>query len=606
MIFKKTDSIIDKFMANYERTYDHYERVARECQNQCEVLLKSAGIRALITYRAKHPTQLQEKLHKRHAKTPYASADDIDRDIVDFAGVRVALYFPGDQEKVCNLINTNFEVEKVKDDFKPQPVPIYEKRFSGYDATHYHVRLREGTVDGTRYTKSRVEIQVASVLMHGWAEVEHDLIYKPGDVPLSEEEHAILDEINGLVIAGEIALGRLQKTITSRANQPDNPFVDHYELAMHLSRAIRTSFPGGVNAVIMGRMDLLFRFLQLTELDSPRRLDRYTVNLDPDTDNAPIVEQIVDRIMRERQEFEAKYEQAKEEIGARNPYSSTLERPSKSDEAMSYGNFMLKWSTLENFVELLGRTKGYDVPTIGPSQVAEKLREMNMADANTLDQINYLRALRNSVVHRQTRIDVTVLNDAARLLDRLMADFQKSATGMQEIIDQADVASSIDPLTGLTNRRAFGLRVMQELARDPQQTLSLIMMDIDNFKVINDAYGHIRGDEVLEAVAGALRANTRSMDVIARYGGDEIYALLPTTNKEQAITIAEQYRQTAESVTVTTDGLPPLAGVMISIGISTITPATTNWQKFFREADEALYLAKQDGKNRVFHYSDVL
>lgn len=154
-------------MANYERTYDHYERVARECQNQCEVLLKSAGIRALITYRAKHPTQLQEKLHKRHAKTPYASADDIDRDIVDFAGVRVALYFPGDQEKVCNLINTNFEVEKVKDDFKPQPVPIYEKRFSGYDATHYHVRLREGTVDGTRYTKSRVEIQVASVLMHG-------------------------------------------------------------------------------------------------------------------------------------------------------------------------------------------------------------------------------------------------------------------------------------------------------------------------------------------------------------------------------------------------------------------------------------------------------
>ena len=596
--------IIDEFLNGYEQAYDYYEKVASRCQRQCETLLDSAGIRAMFTSRAKSHARLREKLYKRHAIKKYTCVDDIHRDIVDFAGVRVALYFPGDQDKVRSLIETNFDVGNVKRGFVPTPTPIYQKRFSGYDAVHYHVRLREGQVDDTRYTKPRIEIQVASVLMHSWAEVEHDLIYKPGDVPLSEDEHAILDQINGLMIAGEIALARLQKAINTRASQPENPFADHYELAMYLRQAIEPSFPEGVSAIIMGRVDVLFRFLQLAELDRP---NRFVAEIDPDTDAASVVEQVVDQILRERQDFEEKYDQAREEVGARNPYSSTSERLTKLNDAEAYGNFLLRWSALENFVMLLARTRGYDASAMGPSQVVDRLRKLEIVDAETLDRINDIRKLRIKVVHGPTPVDLSELSEAARFLDHLMRASQfRLLEGIEETIKEANVASSTDRLTGLSNRRAFELRVSHEFTQNPQQNLSLLMLDLDGFKQVNDAYGHSRGDELLRAVAETLRANSRSLDVIARFGGDEIGVLLPDTDKEQAVTIAEQYRQAVEAMPLPFQATPPLTGTTVSVGVSTITPAATDRQQFFHEADEALYRAKQLGRNRVVNLEDAL
>lgn len=123
-----TDPIIEEFLKGYEQAYDYYEKLAGICRQQCEALLRSAGIRAIFTSRAKHPTGLREKLYNRHAtKMPYTCVDDINRDIVDFSGVRVALYFPGDQDKVRKLIESNFDVDKVRDDFEPKPTLIYKK-----------------------------------------------------------------------------------------------------------------------------------------------------------------------------------------------------------------------------------------------------------------------------------------------------------------------------------------------------------------------------------------------------------------------------------------------------------------------------------------------
>lgn len=177
-------------------------------------MLRSSGIRAMVTYRAKNPGRLKSKVLHRNAKrpVPYRNIKEIYEDIADLCGVRVSLYFPGDRLQADQLIRDQFHILESKQFPEQSKPPTYHKRFSGYWANHYRVYLREELVQPSekRYCRARIEIQVASVLMHAWSEVEHDLIYKPLQGTLSKEELAILDELNGLVLAGEIALERLQ------------------------------------------------------------------------------------------------------------------------------------------------------------------------------------------------------------------------------------------------------------------------------------------------------------------------------------------------------------------------------------------------------------
>ena len=605
--YGNTDPIIERFLSEYERSYDYFEKIALDCRRQCEIALQSAGVRALVTSRAKNHAGLREKLYKRHAtKRPYTSSSDIQQDIVDFAGVRIAVYFPGDQNKVRSLIETIFDVENIKADFISTLTPTYEKQFSGYKATHYHVHLRGEHAGASRYTDSIIEIQVASVLMHSWAEVEHDLIYKPGDVALSEDEHAILDMINGLMITGEIALTRLQKAIDRRTSQPTTPFSDHYELAMHLRRAIEPSFAGDVNTIIMGRVDVLFRFLQLAEMDRPDRVDPFVAHLNPDTEVASIVEQIVDRILQSHQDLDEKYEQAKRNSGERSPYSATSERLPKPSEADVFENFLIKWSTLENFVALLAQTKGEDASAKGPSQVVDRLQKLNIVDLETLNKVRNVRDLRIQAVHGLAPINPTQLSEATSFLEHLLY-FSPTMLkeGIRMIVEQASAASSTDPLTGLFNRRAFDLKVSQEFPLNPQQPFSLLLLDVDKFKSINDQHGHREGDEFLKALADVLRANTRQGDVVARYGGDEIAILLPDTDQEGAVAIAEQYRRAVEMMVFTSAELQPATRVTVSIGGSTAISATTDRPQCCHEAEVALYRAKQRGRNQVAHFTDV-
>ena len=119
------------------------------------------------------------------------------------AGVRVALYFPGERDEVDKLVKELLVRLEPPKQFPAGPRVGYSKRFAGYCATHYRVQLRDSSLSEAqkRYAEARVEYQVASVLMHAWAEVEHDLAYKPLEGRLSVEEYAILDELNGLVMA---------------------------------------------------------------------------------------------------------------------------------------------------------------------------------------------------------------------------------------------------------------------------------------------------------------------------------------------------------------------------------------------------------------------
>src|SRR5882762_4034208 len=176
-------------MSQYEREYDYYQEVARLCSQRCETGLIQRGIRAMVTFRVKSYIRLKKKIEQRQSKKNYQSPLDIYRDIVDLAGVRIALYFPADREEVSKFIQTEFKVNNSKDKFPSESQASYKKRFSGYQAIHYHVQLQnEYLADHQkRYAKAGIEIQVASVLMHAWAEVEHDLVYKPFSGELSDE-----------------------------------------------------------------------------------------------------------------------------------------------------------------------------------------------------------------------------------------------------------------------------------------------------------------------------------------------------------------------------------------------------------------------------------
>ena len=151
-------------------------------------------------------------------------------------------------------------------------------------------------------------------------------------------------------------------------------------------------------------------------------------------------------------------------------------------------------------------------------------------------------------------------------------------------------------LTGLANNRSFRdvLKRYTALADRAGTPLSALMLDIDHFKKVNDNFGHDRGDQALAAIAAALAGGIRASDFAARYGGEEFVILLPNTDLEGALSVAETLRTAVASM--------PLAGIgllTVSIGVATMPDHATDADTLVRAADGALYLAKERGRNRV-------
>jgi diguanylate cyclase (GGDEF)-like protein len=156
-----------------------------------------------------------------------------------------------------------------------------------------------------------------------------------------------------------------------------------------------------------------------------------------------------------------------------------------------------------------------------------------------------------------------------------------------------------DELTGLYNRRHFFTLAEHEIlvARTSAHFLSAMMIDIDYFKKINDTYGHATGDHVLRKMAQRCRENLRDTDIVGRYGGEEFAILLPRTDPETAMVIAERLRaETARAAIQTERGL---INITISIGIAAAVQEYLDLTRLLERADDALYTAKRLGRNRV-------
>ncbi len=155
-----------------------------------------------------------------------------------------------------------------------------------------------------------------------------------------------------------------------------------------------------------------------------------------------------------------------------------------------------------------------------------------------------------------------------------------------------------DDLTGIHNRRYFNERLVDELERVnryPKEPVSLIMVDIDLFKNVNDDHGHQMGDSVLVWFAGFLSAKLRKSDVVARYGGEEFAILLINTDKAQAQEVADSLRQQIEETSLPATGIP----VTACFGVATFGEDASTVESLVSKADKALYAAKAQGRNRV-------
>lgn len=190
----------------------------------------------------------------------------------------------------------------------------------------------------------------------------------------------------------------------------------------------------------------------------------------------------------------------------------------------------------------------------------------------------------------------------AGLLQNYMLDAMESERRLAEMNERLFLLSETDGLTGIANRRAFDSRYKVICALAERETIhvSLLMIDIDHFKLYNDGYGHEAGDEALKAVAKCLAAAAkRPGDLVARYGGEEFVVLLPNADQSGAENIAEQIRSNVAALNLTCPQ-SPLGKLTVSVGCASSYPGDNGRpSELVHDADRALYAAKQSGRNRI-------
>lgn len=410
--------LIQQFIMQYAKEIDYYDNVSRLAAQQLQQRLQESGIRAIVTSRAKSPERLKNKIEKRFIEKNYKSITDIYDDIVDLSGVRVALYFPGETTEVDKIIRDQFKLLEDSIEFSGTPSTInnYDKRFSGYWATHYRVSIKSDFINEQQkhYCDAKIEIQVASVLMHAWSEVEHDLVYKPYQGELSSTEYIILDELNGLVLSGELALERLQNAMEQRIKESGKEFANNYELASYLLEIAKDKIKD--IEPMLGDVDVLFMLLKKLKINTPSQLNQYIQCIDFESDRRTTTQQIIDQIISGDNE---KYHLYSDIIRFKRK-DNTL----SVDIQQSIGFFMSKWIELEMLLRTiidnqLDSVKDYRVVN------SKILRNIGLLQNQELSEFDHLRRIRNNLAHGIEIPEPEYINSAGTAIQELIETLKK-------------------------------------------------------------------------------------------------------------------------------------------------------------------------------------
>jgi diguanylate cyclase len=194
------------------------------------------------------------------------------------------------------------------------------------------------------------------------------------------------------------------------------------------------------------------------------------------------------------------------------------------------------------------------------------------------------------------------VRDSGAALQKKLEDSTREIATLKTNLEKVSAESQRDFLTGLYNRKALDsyLEAALREAKDQREELCALMIDIDHFKQFNDKFGHLIGDEVLKIVARSLTQSVKGKDYVARYGGEEFCVLLPATPLQGGMVVAEALRKfVAGNNLVRKDTGEKIASITVSIGVARLRPEHDTAASLLARADEALYRAKKEGRNRV-------
>ncbi len=262
--------------------------------------------------------------------------------------------------------------------------------------------------------------------------------------------------------------------------------------------------------------------------------------------------------------------------------------------------------------EAIGRTpRILQGPLTDRSEMARMRRELEAGRPFLGETINYRKdgrpyftewsvyGLRDDegVIHFYVAVqrDISARKDAEQRIEDGARELAIANRELEIANERLAALALTDSLTGLANHRAFHARLGEEVARAKRYAtpLSLLLLDVDRFKIYNDTFGHPAGDEALQKIAVVLQNHARESDLVTRHGGEEFAVLLPQTDRTGTLRVAELLRAAIE------EAVWPLRTVTISIGVATTSASHVSACALIEAADEALYRSKSAGRNRV-------
>jgi len=254
-----------------------------------------------------------------------------------------------------------------------------------------------------------------------------------------------------------------------------------------------------------------------------------------------------------------------------------------------------------------------EMPGINGFEATKQIREIKGEDwfpiiflSTKIDDESYQKGiLAGGDAYLEKPIQPLRLQLQIKAMERIYMMRQKLKSAQEDLLlanEKYRHLSLFDELTGLANRRNFDRTLAKEfkLAQRDKKPLSIIIADIDFFKIYNDTYGHQAGDECLSAVAKALSSGvTRPADLGCRYGGEEFTFILPSTDLKGARELAERIRKSVNELQIDHAGSKVSPHVSLSLGVSTYNGQFSSGEEITKQADAALYQAKESGRNKV-------